>query len=478
MYWQKRLVSLFTAMFIVCMAHAQMATGLIFDDDAYEKEQRMSPSLKFADTYRSSYSLRKYCPIAGNQGYMSSCVGWAIGYAAHTISLAVRDSITDKTVITQMAKSALYIYNQVKVGDCDDGSRITAAMSLLKNRGVCGFSEFNPTSCGILPADMHHRLASAGKIGEYFTLFQVNATRDQKIIATINSLNANKPVVVGMMLTPSFERIGSTGMWSPLATESYTGGHAMCVVGYDTINRRFEILNSWGPSFGDNGFVYVSFDDYARHCRYGFQMMLKTTSDSSPVLAAALQGGFYLNRLTGFDNNGGYMFEKLTGHWNGRYYEIAPGNILIGDYFKIMAVDLQANSYLYIFSIKPNGHSELLFPTTNSGSWGAVRDAPVIISKNNYVEIPADPSRAIVADIAGVDHLVCLFSKQRLDNIDELMWQVEQRSGDVYDRLKSVLGRRMLPASDISYMNNQIYFSSRTHATGDVVPVVLKVSVN
>lgn len=471
-------MSLFTAMFIVCGIDAQMATGLIFDDDAYEAEQRISPSLKFTDTYRSSYSLRKYCPDAGNQGNMGSCVGWASGYAAHTISLAIRDNITDRTTITRMARSALYIYNQIRMGGCGDGSQIPTAMNLLKSRGVCSFSDFNPASCGILPTDTHHRLASAGRIREYFTLFQVNATRDQKIVATINSLDANRPVVIGMMLTPSFDRIGSTGLWRPLSTEPYTGGHAMCVVGYDNINRRFEILNSWGPSFGDNGFVYVSYDDYGKYCKYGYQMLLAAAPAPAPVVTTTLHGGFYLNRLTGFDDSGGYVFEKLAGRWNGRYYEITPGTIRTGDYFKIMAVNLQANSYLYIFSIKPNGGSELLFPTTSSGSRGAVRDAPVIISGSNYVEIPADPSKAIMADMAGVDHLVCLFSKQRLDNIDELMRQVEQRSGDVYERLRGVLGGRMIPASDINYVGSQINFSTTTRSAGYVVPVVLKVSVN
>lgn len=478
MYWQRRFVSLFTVMFIVCSTNAQMATGLIFNDDAYEAEQRISPSLKFTDTYRSSYSLKKYCPTAGNQGNIGSCVGWASGYAAHTISLAIRDSITDKNAITQMARSALYIYNQIKLGGCSDGSQIPTAMNLLKSRGVCSLSDFNPASCEILPTDTLHLLASASRIWEYFTLFYVNATPEQKIVATINSLNANRPVVIGMRLTPSFDQIGSTGLWKPLPTEPDTLGHAMCVVGYDNINRQFEILNSWGSSFGDNGFVYVSYDDYGEYCKYGYQMLLEAVYAPAPVATTTLHGGFYLNRLTGFDDSGGYVFEKLAGHWNGSYYEIAPGTIRIGDYFKIIAVNLQANSYLYIFSIKPNGGSELLFPTTSSGSWGAVRDAPVIISGSNYVEIPADPSKAIMADMAGVDYLVCLFSKQRLDNIDELMQQVEQRSGDVYERLRGVLGARMFPPSDINYVGGQMSFSSATHSAGYIVPVVLKVSVN
>lgn len=471
MYWHKKSACW---LFFLCHALAaagQMGTGLIFDHQSYESQQRISPSLKFSAVQLPAYSMRRYCPVAGSQGSIGSCVGWATGYAAYTISLAVRNNITDRTTITQMAKSALYIYNQIKIGPCAEGSYMHHAVQLLQTQGVCDFRDFNPPVCDILPSAAQRSLATANRISEFYTLFDHNARADNKIIATIESLQAQKPVIVGMDLTPSFYTIGSAGLWSPMLSEPSRGGHAMCVVGYDDRSRRFEILNSWGTGFGNDGFLYVSYEDYARLCMNAYSISL------APA-AAGLEGGFYLNKLAGFDNAGGYVFEKLVGRWNGRYYELGPGAVQRGDYFKVMAGNLRADTYLYIFSLKPDGSSELLFPTSGSGGRGGLRDAPVIPSGGNYVEIPADPTGAFMADMSGVDHLVCLFSRQRLDDIDALQLQLQAGRGDVYDRLRAVLGSRLLPAGDISYAGAEMRFSSTTRSTAYVVPLILKVTVN
>ena len=474
-----RLKQLIPFILLISCQHAlsQRATGLLIDRQAYEAVQRVSPSLKYAADYRPAHSLRKYCPTPGDQGNIGSCVGWAIGYAAHTILLAVRENITDKSLITAQARSALYIYNQIKIDadSCSKGSYIHTAIHLMQNRGVCSQAAFNPGECWTLPTETHHQLAASTRVGECTRLFKADSQVGQRVAETINCLNANKPVVVAMQITPSFYEIGSTGVWRPGPQEPSKGEHAMCVVGYDNINQRFEILNSWGPDFGDEGFVYVSYDDYERYSLYGFQMLLE--DPQAEATTSSLMGGFYLNKLAGYDPLGGYKFEKLNGHWNGRYYEIPPGMIKPGSYFKIIAENLRVSTYLYIFSVKPNGSSELLFPTLSSSEWGDVRDAPIILSGGNYVELPADPAGAIVADLPGTDHLVLLFSTRRLQDIDELVWRVEQQRGELYDRLTAVLGNRMVPPADIRYGSSQMGFSSNTRTNGYVVPVVLKVTV-
>jgi hypothetical protein len=478
MYWHKKHIC-WLLLLLLCSslaAVAQGGTGLIFDDAAYAAQQRISPSLKFSGTELPVYSLRKYCPVAGNQGLIGSCVGWAAGYATYTISLAIRDNITDRAAIVQMAKSALYIYNQIKIGPCEKGSYLQDAVILLKDQGVCNFRDFNPPGCQVLPTAVQQSLASTNKIADFYTLFEYDALPDNKVAATIRSLSANKPVLFGMKITSSFSsnHIDKTGLWNPTPSDSDKGGHAMCVVGYDNINRRFEILNSWGPAFGDNGFAYVSYEDYGRRCEYAYNISLPP----APAVASSLQGGFFLNRLAGFSPGGDYVFEKLSGRWNGRYYELGPGVVHLRDYFKVMAANLQADTYLYIFSLKPDGSSELLFPTASSSSGRPVQDAAVIASGDNYVEIPADPSGAFLADLPGVDHLVCLFSRQRLDDIDALVRQVETGRGEVFDRLQTALGNRSVPAADIRYEGAAMRFSSTTRSAGFVVPMVLKVSVN
>ena len=46
---------------------------------------------------------------------------------------------------------------------------------------------------------------------------------------------------------------GVLAAYDPLSAQ---GGHAVALVGYD--QNRFIVRNSWGRSWGDNGFAYAS----------------------------------------------------------------------------------------------------------------------------------------------------------------------------------------------------------------------------
>lgn len=42
------------------------------------------------------------------------------------------------------------------------------------------------------------------------------------------------------------------------------GGHSILLVGFDDNRRLFKFKNSWGPSWGDNGYGYLPYDYYIR----------------------------------------------------------------------------------------------------------------------------------------------------------------------------------------------------------------------
>ena len=131
-------------LFLFCLAalntssQIPKATGLIFDDSKYLQTDRLSFALKWTEADLPNLSsLKLYCPTPGNQGEIGSCVAWATGYAALTISMAIQNNVTDRAQITNMAKSALYIYNQIKRSDAcsPGGSVLDDAMRLVQTKG-------------------------------------------------------------------------------------------------------------------------------------------------------------------------------------------------------------------------------------------------------------------------------------------------------------------------------------------------------
>lgn len=70
------------------------------------------------------------------------------------------------------------------------------------------------------------------------------------------ALAADHPVVFGTGVSESFKRFSGTNTVTRPAQSAIVGRHAMCVVGYR--GDKFRVLNSWGPLWGDGGFVWVT----------------------------------------------------------------------------------------------------------------------------------------------------------------------------------------------------------------------------
>jgi hypothetical protein len=74
------------------------------------------------------------------------------------------------------------------------------------------------------------------------------------------SIAEKKPVVASINCYESF--YGK--IWNGLL-DSFRGGHAICIVGYDDQYSNgegaVEMLNSWGPYWGDGGFIKVKYSD-------------------------------------------------------------------------------------------------------------------------------------------------------------------------------------------------------------------------
>jgi hypothetical protein len=84
----------------------------------------------------------------------------------------------------------------------------------------------------------------------------------------INALAKGHPVLTGFFIDDSFARGDSTGKvpLPKLDTFSPIGKHAVVIVGYGPYvpstpsTMYFKAINSWGPSWGDKGYLYLPYD--------------------------------------------------------------------------------------------------------------------------------------------------------------------------------------------------------------------------
>jgi C1A family cysteine protease len=74
----------------------------------------------------------------------------------------------------------------------------------------------------------------------------------------------------------------------PKPHEATVGGHAVVAVGYNDAKKQVIVRNSWGATWGDQGYFYMP---------YQYMTGSKTSTDSSPINGAHLASDFWAIHL-------------------------------------------------------------------------------------------------------------------------------------------------------------------------------------
>jgi C1A family cysteine protease len=195
--------------------------------------------------------LRDKCPPVYDQGDLGSCTANAIGAAIEF------DQI--KQSVKQFTPSRLFIYYNERVIESsvleDAGAMIRDGVKSVNSDGVppetlwpydiTAFTNRPPT--GVYEAALLSQTIDYGRVGQAKKSLQ-------------QVLAAGFPIIFGFSVYESFQDISSNGLMKmPQPTEMLEGGHAVLMVGYITINKKFYwiIRNSWGVDWGVDGYFYM-----------------------------------------------------------------------------------------------------------------------------------------------------------------------------------------------------------------------------
>jgi hypothetical protein len=462
------------------------AFGLIVDDTLYDSAPRLAVGSKSPVT-APQFSLKNYTPYPGNQGQCNSCVCWAASYGALTTSWAYKNNITDRQAITNDAKSPMFVYVQI-ANSCERGSRLNDALIVLKKQGACAINDFNPQT--YYTSDNHSGdieplkpVALPYRIKDFATVFPLNSDSAKKVDETRYSIANHQPVVAGFMLYNSFYNVDATNfLWSPNpAAEQKLGSHAMCVIGYNDYLKTFEVMNSWGVGWGNGGYFNISYKDFARLANYGYQVTLddRATADA----AVKVGGDFEIERFLSWDDKKDRpVFDAVSPKLENNEY-LLRAEFSKGDYLRLFAKNVSPNCYIYVFSIDPDGKAEVLYPFSKNATFSADHDLKTNVNEvpriynSAVLEIPGN-SKVIKTDVVGLDNMVILYSYNQIDNISDIVSQVKESAKPVMiDKLKEVLGNRLMPVGSLQYQPAKMSVTG-TSKSGDIIPIILKVTVN
>lgn len=476
-FFKKKLFVLFFITFTkLFYGQQKYSTGLIFDNESYKKIEKISSALKFNNNIKEVYSLKQFCPTPGNQGNLGTCTSWATGYAALTISFSIDNNINDIKEIDNNSFSPLYIYNQIKVNNSCEGAHLLKALNLAQRKGDCKFTDFNPIDCNYLPGYFEDNIAQLYKIKDYCALFDENSANDTNISNVINSLASNKPVVIGLSLRKSFQEVSKNGVYSPneyyfTNNKKAKSGHALCIVGYDNIKSQFEVINSWGINWGNNGFFYLKYDDFLKDCNEAYSFTLGQKSNRNIKLKGNFQILKYIETEKSSNKNNFEIISPFLGSDKCYYIE---NNIKKNDFFRIKATNLVKNTYVYIISYKPDTTAEVLFPVNYKKN---NQDSPLILSNNSFIDLPENLENAYSTDQKGYDILCILYSNKRIDDLDKKILTIKTFNGNIWEWLKDSFKNEIVNESYYKYNTFDMGINSDEKFIGNIIPLILKVKV-
>ena len=440
----------------------QLATGGKLDPEEYKKAQVYEGLDESKNNLPEALSLLRFAPDRKNQGQQGSCVAWSSAYGARSILQAVSTGENPNNT----ACSPSFMYNQIGLEGCQ-GSYIIRAMENLTQVGAVPFNDFPYTDqdCSRQPDGSLLNKAQQYKMLGFTRLSGDEGTSKLDIHAIKEHLAKDVPVVIGMMVGGSFmQPMMGQDVWHP-TDEDYNmmgfGGHAICVIGYDDRKEggAFQIMNSWGAEWGNNGVAFILYKDFKHFVReaYGLNPMPKTGN----AIATSLNCTFGL-----VNENKQYIPLKYS---NDNVFTTSQAIAKLSKF----KVEVKNNSpcYVYVVGQETDGSSYVLFPYPSKANPQQTMFSPYC-GITGYRLFPK--GKSLQADeIGNKDYIAIITSNEALDIFKINNAISQNKSAGFTNAVNNAIGNKAASNVQFSAATNGTFgFETETNEKNIVAMIV------
>lgn len=409
------------------------------------------------DNYRnvaSKASVKQWAPTPKSQGSYGTCAAWATGYCARTILEAQRYGWTDKKKIDENIFSYGFIYRVTSSSSRCWGAYTSECVRNMKDMGIPKYTDYT-THCPqtAIPGSVYKK-AEAFKIKDYVKLWsEYTDNKKERVQLAKKSLAEGNPIVISMICPSSFHN-PTSDVWTPTESPNSNpsnphGRHAMCVVGYDDnkYGGAFEIQNSWGPNWGNKGYIWVKYKDFAD---FVYQAMELIRFDSNIKEEVQLAGAVKFVRddrkemKASLQSNDMYKMDQA--YRSGTRFRLYISN--------------NEPAYVYAFGSDLTTKTYQVFPHQPNVS-------PLLTYSQNDVPLPSGDKHIRMDGTVGTDFLCVIYSKEPL-NLDLIRRKVESYSSRYTFRQKveMALGDKLMKGSEVNYSNSSGRMAFNAEAKG------------
>lgn len=328
---------IFCSLVAISISFLTFSQGFIWNEEIKQKQKSFIEEIVTLtrSVYPSSYSLERYAPYVHHQAETGMCVAYALANC-RTIIYAKNKRITDKEDINLISFSPFFSYYHSKEDNdakCQFGLDPIDALISLRDEGIAQLYDVeypdywpftNKQLCTYYPPTYRTDKNNAKnyKIDEPRYVSD-DLSISKKIVALKSEISSGNPIFFAMDPFPS-SLWASNGykLWTPEQSVQCMGvtqsgdqctrkvkysaycyqhknneessmGHAMVIIAYDDnmYGGAFQILNSYGEEWGDNGKIWIMYNDLITHSLAFFPISRKSESSnlgrSSPELISS-----------------------------------------------------------------------------------------------------------------------------------------------------------------------------------------------
>ncbi len=352
------------------------------DEDDYEDfDSSSNYFLRGVGDTKRSVSYKSEMPPVKNQFRVGSCTGWASGYYSKTHQ-EYMDRGNWNVYDSNHQAAPLDIYNGARhygYGLSSDigiqyyniRNKKTTALGYIEEFGVLPFSYFPyiKEKTKTPPYDSNSRKRrDTFRINSVEKLTKNTWQITNKDIENMKIALSNKGTILIAANVKGLSKYAKDGMINESdATKIQFGPHAMCVVGYDDdkgLGGAFEVVNSWGKDFGDEGYFWLTYDAFKIIGMEAYVMNDKPSGRNPDDVP----GDKILDIEIEVKPKNTSTYIKKNVDYNDRtgFYTINY-NFNIGDKYKLYLTS-EENYSINFINIDPSGEFNQLFPESGYSS--------------------------------------------------------------------------------------------------------------
>ena len=217
-----------------------------------------------------------------DQGQLGSCVGFA--------TVAMKEWQEQREQVEELLEGKKYtrkedqydlseqwVYFKAKEIDewpNEEGTSYRYALKVLQKQGVPPEKGWPYDDIEVGKPERWSTMISLwSKCGAYRRLYDVEDIT--------YSLQTNGPCLIAIGCYEEIFYVGKDGLVPyPKNPNALYGGHALCAVGFDNSKKLIKFKNSWGTSWGENGYGYLPYDYIQDFCWDAWEVIdIRVTRD-------------------------------------------------------------------------------------------------------------------------------------------------------------------------------------------------------